>query len=61
MGDYVKGLKQGEGTIFNEDNTIAYCGQWKNGLPNGKGYVTDGECNKIDSEWRDGVDMKLIE
>ena len=34
VGDYEHGVKSGEGTIYNEDNSIAYSGEFKNGRPN---------------------------
>lgn len=61
VGDYVRGVKEGEGTVYNEDNSIAYSGGWKGGLPNGKGYVIDGEGNQVESYWKDGVDSRLME
>lgn len=39
-GWYVHNKKEGEGKLFNNDNTIAYKGIFKNGMPNGKGIAT---------------------
>lgn len=34
-------IKSGYGALLNYDNTVAYEGEWKNGLPNGKGFLWD--------------------
>jgi hypothetical protein len=36
-GHYIYNQKEGSGKLFNSDNTLAYKGIFKNGLPNGKG------------------------
>ena len=37
IGHYVNNKKQGLGQLLNHDNSLAYKGIFKNGLPNGKG------------------------
>lgn len=41
-GSYVYGYREGNGTIFNGDGTVAYKGEMKKGLPHGKGSVFKG-------------------
>jgi hypothetical protein len=36
-GDYYRGQKDGLGKIVNKSGYIAYDGEFKNGLPNGRG------------------------
>ena len=59
-GDYNNGVKEGDGTIYNDDNSIAYSGQFQNGLPNGRGFIIDNEGNQVESLWKDGVDYKVL-
>jgi hypothetical protein len=40
-GYYKNDLKSGRGSIVNSDNTIAFCGEFIDGLPHGKGFATD--------------------
>ena len=37
VGCYKNGEKDGNGVIYNRDDTVAYDGEFKNGLPHGKG------------------------
>lgn len=48
-GTYKKDVKEGKGTIYTKDNSVAYCGEMKNGLPHGKGWVPgpDGKQNHL--------------
>lgn len=41
MGDYYNNKKSGYGRLFNCDNTLAYEGNWKDDLPDGKGCSYD--------------------
>ena len=46
IGDYENNQKSGYGVLYNCDETIAYEGHWKNGLPDGKGFSYDLNGNK---------------
>lgn len=59
-GSYVRNKREGKGTIYNNDDTIAYRGQLKNGLPHGEGEVTAEEGFK-QASWIQGIDASLIE
>ena len=40
-GEYVEGVRHGSGTIYRKNGAVAFCGEIRNGVPNGKGYVID--------------------
>ena len=50
-GYYKENVKNGRGSIINADGTIAFCGEFLNGLPHGKGYATDKKGIKHSLEW----------
>ena len=42
-GEYVDGLKEGYGEVFDiKNNTPMFKGNWKKGMPHGKGIRCDG-------------------
>lgn len=49
-GDYKNDKKNGNGTLFGADGKISYCGEFKDGLPHGKGYIPlpDGTKNNLE-------------
>lgn len=49
-----------KGTLFNYDNTVAYKGLFKNGLPNGKGTAISKNGTVLETEWKDGIDMRAL-
>ena len=51
IGRYVNGEKEGKGTIYNGDGTIGYSGEWKAGLPHGKGFTVTNHGDRINSEY----------
>ena len=46
-GDYLAGIKHGNGTIFNSNDTIAYEGEFRDDVPDGTGYVYDKDGNRL--------------
>jgi hypothetical protein len=59
VGGYKQDKKKGEGTIFNFDNSVAYQGQFHNGLPHGKGNCFVGN-KTIETVWDEGIDTRLL-
>jgi hypothetical protein len=58
-GEYKDGLKCGNGTIFNHDNTIAYSGNFERDLPNGEGFVLE-DGKKAFAQFKDGLDIERL-
>lgn len=46
--------------MYNSDDTIAYEGEIKNGLPHGKGKVKTGD-GFVEANWNEGIDVSLIQ
>lgn len=56
VGGYRQDRKEGEGTIFNFDGSVAYQGEFKNGLPHGK----DSGNKAVETIWEEGIDSRLL-
>ena len=59
-GDYFRGKKEGQGTLFNCDESIAYVGEFSDDVPHGEGFVYDERGNKLRRKWVRGVNAQLI-
>lgn len=59
-GSYVRGYREGFGTIYNGDNSIAYKGELSMGLPHGKGSVFKGGKEMV-TTWVEGIDQNLLQ
>jgi len=55
----VKGYRDGFGTIYNGDNTVAYKGEMREGLPHGTGSVYK-EGKELKTQWIEGIDQNLL-
>lgn len=51
-GEYINDYRSGQGVLYNKDNTVAYEGEMWEGLPHGKGKVTQNGKK---------VEVKLVE
>lgn len=59
VGDYRGDKKEGEGVLYNYDNSICYKGEFKNGLPHGKGTsFTKGKEHV--AIWNEGIDTSIL-
>lgn len=55
------GSREGKGTIFHGNGEIAYTGQVKKGLPNGRGSMISNKTGKLtQATWVDGIDASLL-
>ena len=52
--------KHGTGTLYKKNGNISFSGNWKNGLPHGKGFVTNDFGDKIHLTWINGLDEKIL-
>ena len=51
-GQWINGIKEGNGTIIYKDVQITYSGQWKNNEFNGKGTIYFDQENYYEGEWK---------
>lgn len=58
-GEYKNDKKSGFGRLFNSDKTLAYEGQWKDDIPDGKGCSYDLKGKQHESEFIRGI-SKII-
>lgn len=58
-GDWKNDSADGEGTCMFGDEF--FVGEFKNGLKNGEGELTDGEGDTIRAIWENGKQIKILE
>lgn len=57
-GEYVDGLKQGQGKLYNPDSSLLYEGHFDKNLPNGMGASVNGKGRKVESEFFEGLSKR---
>ena len=55
----MNGYREGFGTIYNGDNSIAYKGEMSRGLPHGVGSIFKNG-KEMKTTWIEGIDSNLI-
>jgi hypothetical protein len=48
-GQYRRGTKEGQGTLYNPDHSLCYVGHFENNLPNGKGASLNSKGRKVET------------
>ena len=59
-GQYVEGVRQGSGMIFKRSGNMSFCGEIRNGLPNGRGYIVTSDNEHLFTRWCEGIDEKVL-
>ncbi len=54
-GEWVRGERQGKGSVVSRPPTVTYEGQWKANLMNGRGICTYGDGTKYEGFFKDGL------
>lgn len=49
------------GKLINPGDKVAYDGEFKDGLPHGKGYITDKNGERQESLWIMGIDEDILD
>jgi hypothetical protein len=58
-GSYKNGVKEGEGEIYNSDDSVCYKGEFKDGLPHGKGTAYNKD-KVVEAQWIEGIDQNML-
>ena len=51
---FENGIRKGHGRMSTQNGDYIEC-NWKNGLPDGKGWIQQGSTNKKEAVWRNGT------